>query len=194
MGMSIQLLAATIFTIFLAGIVGLTIFIWYKAKGKEDGKLIKQEIYRIRSGYFIVLLTALVVLLGFTLKALPYLANQDGGNQAKQADLTVSVVGIQWAWSFTEGTIDDNGLDFANKADLIYPAHKVIEFQVTATDVNHGFGIYDEDGRLLVQTQAMPGYVNQLRYTFDKAGTYHVICMEYCGVAHQIMMSKIEVQ
>ncbi|MFA5670661.1 MAG: hypothetical protein WC967_15595 [Balneolaceae bacterium] len=193
MGTNVQLLAATIFTIFLVGIVAIAIFIWYKAKKEEDGKLIKQKLYKIRSGYFVVLLTTLVVLLGFTLNTLPYFES-NGGKDSKPADFTVSAVGIQWAWMITEGTIEENGLEFAGQFDLVYPVHKLIEFQVTATDVNHGFGIYDEDGRLLVQTQAMPGYVNRLRYTFDKPGTYHIICMEYCGAAHQVMMSKIEVQ
>lgn len=193
MGINIQLLAATIFTIFLVGIVVIAIFIWYKAKEEGDGKLVKKKLYKIRSGYFVVLLTVLVVLLGFTLNELPYFES-NGGKDAKPADLTVSVMGIQWAWIFAEGTIEDNGLDFAGQYDLVYPANKLIEFQVTANDVNHGFGIYDEDGRLLAQTQVMPGYVNRLRYTFKKPGTYHIICMEYCGAAHQIMMSKIEVQ
>jgi heme/copper-type cytochrome/quinol oxidase subunit 2 len=44
-----------------------------------------------------------------------------------------------------------------------------VEFQVTSADVNHGFGIYDRSGRLLAQTQAMPGITNRLVYTFSGA-------------------------
>jgi cytochrome c oxidase subunit 2 len=51
----------------------------------------------------------------------------------------------------------------------------------------------DASGRLLLQVQAMPGYVNQVQYTFDTPGTYHVICLEYCGVAHHAMAADFTV-
>ncbi len=37
-----------------------------------------------------------------------------------------------------------------------------VEFRVTSLDVNHGMAIFDPDGKLVGQTQAMPGYVNRL--------------------------------
>jgi cytochrome c oxidase subunit 2 len=46
---------------------------------------------------------------------------------------------------------------------------------------------------LLFQVQAMPGYVNQVEYVFDKPGTYHVVCLEYCGVAHHAMTAEFTV-
>ena len=54
-------------------------------------------------------------------------------------------------------------------------------------------GVYDEETRLLFQTQGMPGYVNKVSYTFDKPGTYRVLCMELCGVAHHDMISEFTV-
>jgi cytochrome c oxidase subunit 2 len=44
-----------------------------------------------------------------------------------------------------------------------------VEFRVTNDDVNREFGLYSPDMRLLVQTRAMPGYVNVVRYEFTKA-------------------------
>ena len=64
---------------------------------------------------------------------------------------------------------------------------------VTSADVNHGFGIYDADLRLVAQTQAMPGYTNRLRHTFAAEGTYRVLCMEYCGLVHHNMITEIKV-
>jgi cytochrome c oxidase subunit 2 len=66
-------------------------------------------------------------------------------------------------------------------------------FNVTSADVNHGLGIYDQDLRLLTQTQAMPGYVNKLAYTFTQPGIYRLMCLEYCGLAHHGMMGFLEV-
>ncbi len=184
-----MLLVAIIFTIFIIGIVAIAVFIWNQAKNEEDGKLVKKGIYRIRTGYFVLLLTALIVLLGFTLNGLPYPGKTD-----VKADFTVSVVGKQWIWKIAEGNIEENGLEYSNQQDLVIPVRKEIEFQVTASDVNHGCGIYNDEGNLLVQTQAMPGYVNRLRYKFKTPGTYHVVCMEFCGVAHQVMVSKLNVE
>lgn len=184
-----KLLVAIIFCIFIIGIVAIAVFIWNQAKNKEDGKAVKKRIYRIRSVYFVVLLTALIALLGFTLNGLPYPGKMD-----VNADFTVSVVGRQWVWKIAEGDLKEIGLEFTDQRDLVIPVQKEIEFQVTASDVNHGCGIYNEEGNLLVQTQAMPGYVNRLRYKFNTPGTYHVVCMEFCGVAHQGMISKLNVE
>jgi len=32
-----------------------------------------------------------------------------------------------------------------------------------------------------------------LRYTFKEPGTYRVLCLEYCGVAHHEMTADIKV-
>ena len=68
-----------------------------------------------------------------------------------------------------------------------FPLNRRILFAVTSHDVNHGFGIYDPQGRLIAQTQAMPDYVNYLAVTFRQPGRYKVLCLEYCGVGHAIM-------
>lgn len=70
------------------------------------------------------------------------------------------------------------------------PANVPIAFLVTSRDVNHGFGLYTIDGRLLGQVQAMPGYVNMLVVTLPP-GEYVITCMEYCGFAHHAMVAKI---
>lgn len=72
-------------------------------------------------------------------------------------------------------------------------AGQPVEFDVTSKDVNHGFGIYDANMKVVTQTQAMPGYTNKLYYTFTKQGKYKILCLEYCGVAHHYMMTDFEV-
>lgn len=73
------------------------------------------------------------------------------------------------------------------------PAGATVQFNVHADDVNHGFGVVDDTGRLLFQTQAMPGYVNSVSHVFEKTGTYRVICMELCGVGHHAMTDEFQV-
>ena len=72
-------------------------------------------------------------------------------------------------------------------------AGDLVEFRISAADVTHGFSIYDLDGEVQTQTQAMPQYVNRLRYRFPKAGAYQVLCFEFCGIGHPGMKADLEV-
>lgn len=90
----------------------------------------------------------------------------------------VNVTGRQWAWEIDPSTVHTGS---------------PVEFRVTSADVNHGFAVYAPDGRIVTQVQAMPGFTNKLVYTFTQPGTYKVMCLEYCGVAHAFMTSEITV-
>jgi cytochrome c oxidase subunit 2 len=95
-----------------------------------------------------------------------------------QASQVVDVVGHQWSWDVSAKQV---------KADV------PVEFRVTADDVNHGFAIYAPDGRIVIETQAMPGFVNKVLYNFHTPGTYKIMCLEYCGLAHTAMTAEFEV-
>jgi len=98
---------------------------------------------------------------------------------AKSSDvITVNASGGQFFWEFDRESV---------------PVGKPVVFNVQTQDVTHGLGIVDPDGTLLFQTQAMPGYINQVEYVFTKPGTYRVLCMEYCGLAHHGMNSELTV-
>jgi cytochrome c oxidase subunit 2 len=68
-----------------------------------------------------------------------------------------------------------------------------VRFDVTAADVNHGFGIYDPHGRLIGSVQAMPGYHNRLDLTLDEPGAYRIRCLELCGFYHSTMEGELMV-
>jgi cytochrome c oxidase subunit 2 len=95
-----------------------------------------------------------------------------------QATQVVNVVGRQWTWDISETR---------------FKVDEPVEFRVTSDDVNHGFAIYAPDGRIVTQTQAMPGFTNKLLYTFRTPGTYKIMCLEYCGVAHNGMTVELDV-
>ncbi|MBR1225124.1 hypothetical protein JQ600_09365 [Bradyrhizobium sp. AUGA SZCCT0176] len=90
--------------------------------------------------------------------------------------VSVKVTGSQWSWEIDRKTI---------------PVGKPVTFNIATTDVSHGFAVYDAGDQLLVQSQAMPGYINRVSYTFRTAGKYRIFCMEYCGVAHHDMTDEI---
>ncbi len=142
-----------------------------------------EAVYGMRKYYAWALIAGLVVMLGVTLPQNPYSTLLD-----QEPSLRLEVIGRMWSWEIRRPA----GADEASA--IVLPAGKIVEFAVTSEDVNHGFGIYDEKGNLLAQAQAMPGYVNHLRYVFDLPGRYHVVCLEYCGLIHHSMLAELEVQ
>jgi cytochrome c oxidase subunit II len=94
------------------------------------------------------------------------------------AVVQVNATGAQWSWEIDKRKV---------------PAGAKVVFNLHTKDVNHGFGVADQTGRLLVQMQAMPGYINKVTYVFDEPGQYKVLCMEFCGVGHHDMNDAFEV-
>ncbi|MGB7036022.1 MAG: hypothetical protein WBD71_10880 [Xanthobacteraceae bacterium] len=132
--------------------------------------------YRFRAWLFGI---AIIVLIGANYKTLGELPYINTLPQLPATEVQTSqVVAEQWSWSIKPNT---------------FKVGQTAEFHVTSKDVNHGFAIYDPEFRIVAQTQAMPGYTNVLRYTFTEPGTYQVMCLEYCGVAHHEMKAEIKV-
>ena len=98
---------------------------------------------------------------------------------APKPDVVISAVGHQWRWELDRDTVE---------------VGQLVEFRVTASDVNHGFAIYRGATRVVAQAQAMPGYTNKLRVRFTQPGEYEVLCLEYCGLAHHGMRAVIKVR
>ena len=163
--------AVTAVVVFL--IVLITLIIGKSASEKKDG--VQTGLYKIRTLYFYFLVIAIFGVLFITLKpgAMPYAQLLSG-----EPDVIVNVTARTWSWDLSTNQIEEN---------------KLIEFVVESEDVTHGFGIYSPEGKILAQTQVMPGYKNRLRYTFTKPGNYKVMCMEYCGVKHDNMMYDLNV-
>jgi cytochrome c oxidase subunit 2 len=73
-----------------------------------------------------------------------------------------------------------------------YPALQLEEgksytLHLSSTDLNHGFDLQPFN----INFQVVPGYDYGLRITPNKAGDYRVICNEYCGIGHHLMIGKI---
>jgi cytochrome c oxidase subunit 2 len=75
-------------------------------------------------------------------------------------------------------------------ATITIPRNAHVTFFVTSADVEHGFSI-PETG---VNAMVTPGWVSEVSHTFSTAGTFLLICNEYCGSGHQLMAAKVIVQ
>lgn len=169
-----------VWTIWLVGAALIAlgfIFVIVQAGKPADAGAAERTVrtsHMLQGWLFAVLLVAFVVGSWATLRNFP-IPPQHGTLDAQQV---VTVVGRQWSWQFTPASVQTGS---------------VVEFRVTSDDVNHDFAIYAPDGRIVTQTQAMPGYTNKLLYTFVQPGTYTVRCLEYCGLMHAEMTKTLEV-
>ena len=122
--------------------------------------------YWIRRRWLALLAALLVVVVGASWAALPYAKGSDGDRTV------VRVTAGQFFWAFSPSRV---------------PVGTHVRFEIVSRDVNHGFGLYDPGGVLVVEAQAMPGYTNTLDHTMGRAGQYRVLCLEFCGVDHHLM-------
>lgn len=132
--------------------------------------------YRWRGrAFWVVIASGVAITLG-TLANWPI---EGHASTPAKPDVVIKAIGHQWRWDISQNTVD---------------VGQLVEFQVTAADVNHGFAIYKDKTTMVAQTQAMPGIVNRLQVRFTEPGDYEVLCLEYCGLAHHAMRATIKVR
>jgi cytochrome c oxidase subunit 2 len=73
--------------------------------------------------------------------------------------------------------------------ELEVPAGSTVHFEITSPDVVHGLYMPNTNVNIMV----IPGHVSEYTYTFKHAGDYLMLCHEYCGAGHQVMMGKLKV-
>jgi cytochrome c oxidase subunit II len=156
------------------GLVALAFLYVIAQSGKPaDSAQVQKKASAIRPWWFLALTVLGIGVTWASLKQFP-IPDQHAQSQAQ----IVNAVARQWSWELSENR---------------FTAGVPVEFRVTSADVNHGFAIYDPAGRIVTQTQAMPGFANRLVHTFAQPGKYRVLCLEYCGLAHHGMLAEFEV-
>jgi cytochrome c oxidase subunit 2 len=179
-----------VFSVWLViGLLVVFVYAWMaiSTRGAAGEEAAYQALGRLRRPLFILMLVVLGILFAFTIPRTPYPKGQI-------PDEVVHAVGKQFQFALSAQPIrSDEEFIRASATPLKISQGRLVEFRVTSLDVNHAFAVYDPDGKLLGQTQAMPGYVNRLLLRFDKPGNYTVLCLEYCGLSHHIMRIGFEV-
>jgi cytochrome c oxidase subunit II len=168
-----QSLALQITTVLLLLLTACFVWVLRRTRGTASLHEVTEPAYRLRGRLFMLASVFGVLIALLTLTPWPHDAHADAINRS------INVKARQWAWELSE-----------DKLRL----GETVEFKVESLDVNHGFALYDPDKRIVAQIQAMPGFVNKVRYRFDRPGTYQILCLEYCGVAHHGMVADIVVE
>ncbi|MBM3270262.1 MAG: cytochrome C oxidase subunit II [Candidatus Sericytochromatia bacterium] len=92
----------------------------------------------------------------------------------------VYLVAMRYAW-FPTSAVLETGVPY--------------KIHLSSKDVNHGFSIHRAGHPAQkANFQVVPGYQYVLEMTFKEPGTYNIVCQEYCGIGHQAMVGKFEVQ
>jgi cytochrome c oxidase subunit II len=104
-------------------------------------------------------------------------------DQQSQPDLTVNVLGLQYAWIFT---YSDTGV---TSGELHLPSGQDVKLVIKAQDVLHAFWL----PQFRLKQDAIPGQDAELRFTPNRPGEYPIICAELCGPYHGAMASKLYV-
>lgn len=168
-----------ILTLFLAiaVVVSITAIIVFRTSLKDTGGLKNAKKKRfILGGIWIAVLG---IMLSITLPKSPYFMFEND-----TPSKVVYVLAYQFGFNMSSKPIDP---EKPTAEAIEIKKGELVEFRVTSKDVNHGFGVYNDKMQLVTQVQAMPGYINRLRWKFDKPGMYKVLCLEFCGKGHQDM-------
>ncbi len=100
------------------------------------------------------------------------------------ADATeVYVVGKRWMWKAQHlgGQREIN--------ELHVPVGQAVKLIIGSEDVIHSFFVPE----FRVKMDAVPGRSTMLWFEATKAGEYHLLCAQYCGMSHSRMIGRIVV-
>jgi cytochrome c oxidase subunit 2 len=126
----------------------------------------------------------------------------------------VEVVGAQWQWSYRfpgeDGVLgavdstfvgpqnpfgmnptDPRGNDdiLVDSNELHLPKDRPVKLLLRSKDVLHNFAV----PQFRVKMDLVPGMVTFVWLTPTRTGTFDVLCMELCGIAHYTMRGKVTV-
>jgi len=72
---------------------------------------------------------------------------------------------------------------------VVVPASTLVHFRLTSADVTHGFFVQSTNANSMV----VPGYITNVKTTFERPGNYQMPCDEFCGFGHHAMAARVVV-
>jgi cytochrome c oxidase subunit 2 len=107
------------------------------------------------------------------------------GAAAPPNALQVTVRGWQWWWEFRYP-----GLDVVTANELHLPVGRPVVFTLEGPDVIHSFWVPQLGGK----RDVVPGRLNLITLTPERAGEYWGQCAEFCGASHANMGLRVIVE
>jgi cytochrome c oxidase subunit II len=109
---------------------------------------------------------------------------------SEEPDVTIGVVGQQWAWTFNY--LDDDVYDTGTTTDpttLYLPVDQTVRFELQSPDVIHSFWVPS----FYMKMDVIPGRTNVFQVTPNREGRFAGKCAELCGAYHSRMLFNVEV-
>ena len=109
---------------------------------------------------------------------------------SEEPDLTVGVVGQQWAWTFNY--LDEDVYATGTTTDpttLYLPVNQTVRFELESPDVIHSFWVPS----FYMKMDVIPGRTNVFQATPNREGRFAGKCAELCGAYHSRMLFNVEV-
>jgi cytochrome c oxidase subunit 2 len=174
--------AAAVVFIIVAGLITWSI-VRYRWRGSQSPPPQTRDNPRLEIAWW-ALPTLLVI--GLFLLTAQVLGEVD--EETSNPDLTITVTGFQWQWSFAYEDTDvviTGGPD--DPAQLALPVGQRIAFDLVSPDVIHSFWVPE----FLIKRDVVPGRTNRFEVTIVEEGTYQGQCGEFCGLLHDRMTFSI---
>jgi cytochrome c oxidase subunit II len=109
------------------------------------------------------------------------------------ADVTVRVIGQQWAWSFQlpgpDGVMDTAD-DIRAVGELHVAVNTTYHFELISRDVVHSFAV----PAFRLKQDALPGRTITGWFRPNRVGTYDIQCTQMCGIGHALMAGRVIVE
>lgn len=102
--------------------------------------------------------------------------------------LTMEVVGHQFYFEYRYPGLKTSV--FSKTAAVHLPLGVPVQLLITSTDVIHQFWVPE----IRLKAAAVPGLVTSLNFTPQRAGTFEVVCSEFCGVDHSLMTGTLVIE
>jgi len=167
-GTDLTILIAYSAAVVLAVLITLGIWISTRNRQPVDTKRLAE----FERGWLVIVAAVLVALLAATIWFTPY------GKSTPSNAQVVTVTGEQFFWEISPTTVR---------------AGVPVAFVTRSKDVNHGFGVF-KGHKFIAQIQVIPGKTSTLIHTFHETGKYTVLCLEFCGLRHDRMVSSFVVK
>ena len=136
-----------------------------------------------------ILYTATPLVIVATLFVFTTSAQRQMNAVSSHPDLKVSATAFQWGWQFTYPGGGSVVTSDSGPPTLVLPLGKVVQIDLTATDVVHAFYV----PAFLFQRNAVPGSPTTFDVTPTRLGTYDGKCTTFCGIRHYLMTFTVRV-
>ena len=182
-----------IVVVFVATLLGVVVF---KFNAKRHPKATRTSHNTVLEVAWTVLPVLILVVIAIPSFRLVYFEDR-----ARDADMTIKVIGHQWYWEYAYPDSDNIHFEsYMIQADdikpelgqirnlsvdnpLVVPAGHNIRILTTGGDVIHSFFIPS----LGVQRYAIPGRTIETWMKVDQPGDYYGECNQICGTNHSVM-------